>query len=223
MSSRYSDIDVMTCVQGNTARKTDLYGAAVSGAARGNLRYKTKEQSDFGVVRDRCVVYDFRREAAAPARTRYAEAHPDRTVRAGRQGRTERKAANGHASKRNPSRKASARKAARARARRALVLRTALFTVLVIFTILGIGGIASRAKSREVPAAYKYYDTITVGYRENLLDIVERYDDRDHYETQLDYVEELCRINNLAFDGTAYPVVTPGTHLVVPYYSAELK
>ena len=43
------------------------------------------------------------------------------------------------------------------------------------------------------------------------------------YETQLDYVKELCRINNLSYDGTAYPDVAPGTHLVVPYYSTELK
>ena len=200
MSNRYSDIDVITCVQGNTVRKTDLYSS--SGCC------DNEYNNNLSVERDRCVVYDFRREAAAQRRTRSGSS-----------------ACKGKASStgRRSARRVTRKRAARARARRVLVLRTALFAFLVLFTMFGIGGIASRAKSREVPAAYKYYDTITVGYKENLLDIVERYDDRDHYKTQIDYVEELCRINILAFDGTAYPTVTPGTHLVVPYYSAELK
>lgn len=200
MSNRYSGIDVITCVQGNTVRKADQY--RTSG-------FCDKEYgSNLSVERDRCVVYDFRREAAAHHRTRSGNIACE---------------GNANSAGRRQAKRVSRKRAARARARRVLVLRTALFAFLVLFTMFGIGGIASRAKSREVPAAYKYYDTITVGYKENLLDIVERYDDRDHYETQIDYVEELCRINNIAFDGTAYPAVTPGTHLVVPYYSTELK
>ena len=200
MSNRYSGIDVITCVQGNTVRKADLY--RTSGSC------DTAYDRNLRVERDRCVVYDFRREAAAQRRTRSGNIAYEGKA---------------NSANRRPAKRASRKRAARARARRVLVLRTALFAFLVLFTMFGIGGIASRAKSREVPAAYKYYDTITVGYQENLLDIVERYDDRDHYKTQIDYVEELCRINNLAFDGTAYPTVTPGTHLVVPYYSTELK
>ena len=200
MSNRYSGIDVITCVQGNTVRKADLY--RTSGSC--DIAY----DRNLRVERDRCVVYDFRREAAAQRRTRSGNIAYEGKA---------------NSANRRPAKRASRKRAARARARRVLVLRTALFAFLVLFTMFGIGGIASRAKSREVPAAYKYYDTITVGYKENLLDIVERYDDRDHYETQIDYVEELCRINNLAFDDTAYTTVTPGTHLVVPYYSAELK
>ena len=199
MSNRYSDIDVMTFVQGNTARKAELYTAS---ASRGADRRR--------VERGGCVVYDFR-----VTETGFKETESRRT------GAVRKSSIRN--STRNSTRKIKARRAARARARKVFALRTALFAFLVMFTMFGIGGIASRAKSREVPDAYKYYDTITVGYQENLLDIVERYDDRDHYETQLDYVEELCRINNLAFDGTAYPAVTPGTHLVVPYYSTELK
>ena len=194
MSNRYSDIDVMTFVQGNTARKADLYTAP---ASRGSDRRR--------VERGGCVVYDFRVIETGNKETGFREKESRR------------------AGAKHSTRKIKARRAARARARKVFALRTALFAFLVMFTMFGIGGIASRAKSREVPDAYKYYDTSTVGYQENLLDIVERYDDRDHYETQLDYVEELCRINNLAFDGTAYPAVTPGTHLVVPYYSTELK
>ncbi len=114
------------------------------------------------------------------------------------------------------------KKAARDRARRVTTLRMLCFGALLVM-MFSIGGIASRAQSRKVPDAYKYYDTITVGYQENLLDIVQRYDDRNYYETQRDYVRELCRINNLEFDETEYPEIAPGTHLVVPYYSTELK
>ena len=208
MGNRYSDIDVMTFVQGNTARKSDLYRT---------VNYCGHNSDDrLSVERNRCVVYDFRREAAAASRP-----YTGHGVRAGRANSLNRNT--DKRSDRRTVKRGSGKKAARARARRIFAVRTALFAFLVLFTMFGIGGIASRAKSREVHAAYKYYDTITVGYQENLLDIVERYDDRDHYETQIDYVEELCRINNLAFDGTAYPAVTPGTHLVVPYYSTELK
>ena len=204
MSNRYSDIDVMTFVQGNTARKAELY---TSSASRGSDRSRSVERGG-------CVVYDFRVKE-----TGFKETGSGRTGSVKKHAKRD----SLKNSTRVSARKTRARRAARARARKVFALRTAFFAFLVMFTMFGIGGIASRAKSREVPDSYKYYDTITVGYQENLLDIVERYDDRDHYETQLDYVEELCRINNLAFDGTAYPAVTPGTHLVVPYYSTELK
>ena len=211
MSIRYSDIDVMTCVQGNTARKAELYRSSGSCDLKSNSKSGRRNLS---VEHDRCVVYDFRRATAASGRS-----VSETGARTGRANSVSRRAGKYSSANRNTAGK----RAARARARKMFVLRTALFAVLVMVTMFGIGGIASKAKSREVPSAYKYYDTITVGYQENLLDIVERYDDRDHYETQMDYVEELCRINNLAFDGTAYPTVTPGTHLVVPYYSTELK
>ena len=111
----------------------------------------------------------------------------------------------------------------RAMQRREHAARYALLGVAAALMITIFTGIGSRASSREFPKAYKYYDTITVGYQENLLDIVQRYDNREFYETQKDYVKELCRINNLVFDDTGYPEVSPGTHLVVPYYSEELK
>ena len=148
---------------------------------------------------DKCVVYDFRNGAAASG---YADKNNDPSRR---------------------RRVSARRKAARARARKVRNLRAALISFFLMVTIFSVGGIASRAKSKDVPEAYKYYDTITVAYQENLLDIVQRYDDRNYYETQNDYLEELCRINNLEYDETSYPVVTPGTHLVVPYYCAELK
>ena len=181
MSKSYSGIDVIACVQGNTARSFD------------SMRYYEKSVKDTNT----CVVYNFRGETDGS------------------------NGSNGNETAR--SRAVSRRKAARARARKVRILRSALAAFILISVVFGIGGIASIAKSKEVPEAYKYYDTITVAYEENLLDIVQRYDDRNYYKTQNDYLEELCRINNLDYDKTSYPVVTPGTHLVVPYYSTELK
>ena len=181
MSKSYSGIDVIACVQGNTARSFD------------SVRY-----NDGSVEEHRdCVVLNFRGMTSGSS---YSDGNE-----------TTRRRANAR------------KKAARARARKVRILRTALAAFILISVVFGIGGIASRAKSKEVPTAYKYYDTITVAYEENLLDIVQRYDDRNFYKTQNDYLEELCRINNLDYDKSSYPVVTPGTHLVVPYYSTELK
>ena len=76
---------------------------------------------------------------------------------------------------------------------------------------------AARARARRV-------QSIRLALCGVLLAVVfRRYDNRAYYETQKDYVEELCRINNIAFDGTEYPDVAPGTHLVVPYYDTVLK
>lgn len=127
-----------------------------------------------------------------------------------------------HAAKAGRARRMKRSREARERHLRLMLIR---FMLVCVLAALGAGaaGMATQARSRNIPVSYKYYDTITVAYQENLLDIVERYDDRDHYATQDDYVRDLCRINNIAYDGTSYPQVSPGTQLVVPYYSQELK
>lgn len=183
VGNTFEGIDVLSCVQGNTARAMDPVDQ----------------------YRKNCVVYDFPAAVSARAVSTVAFSEDsDRTAVDRRRIRNRR------------------RKAARERRVRVMAIRTCVLAAFLIVAFI-VGGIASRAQNRKVPEAYKYYDTITVAYQENLLDIVQRYDNRDYYDTQLDYVEELCRINNIAYDGTAYPEVAPGTHLVVPYYSSELK
>ena len=190
MKSTYSDtytgadlgIDVLSCVQGNTAIVRDL-----------------QEREPLRRANTSCVVYEFRRASGSSANV----------------GKDQESVAS--------KKRAYARKrAARARARKVRAIRTLLLSALLV-VVFSLGGIVSSAHSKKAPDAYKYYDTITVGYHENLLDIVQKYDDRNYYETQRDYLKELCRINNLAYDESAYPDVAPGTLLVVPYYSAELK
>ncbi len=189
--------------------KSAYTGIDVLNCVQGNT-VRIANAADF--YNESCVVYDFNREAFS--RRAASESVSERKV--------SRRPVSMSEQNRRRRIKNRRKQAAKARARRALALRMAVLAAFLIM-VFGIGGIASRAQSRKAPDAYKYYDTITVAYQENLLDIVQRYDDRDYYETQLDYVEELCRINNLTYDGTAYPDIAPGTHLVVPYYSTELK
>ena len=215
MSKAYAGIDVMTCVQGNTARVLDE-----------------------AVRRDeRCIIYDFSATAYGYTSDR------DTGIFSGNPGRNASDLSSGNhpgaasgTCSRHPSKRSSGNASARtaagrrnrnkrkraARARRVMAVRACVLAALL--TVIFItGGIVSRAQNRKAPACYKYYDTVTVAYQENILDIVRKYDNRDYYKTQSDYVEELCRINNIEYDGSEYPEVAPGTNLIVPYYSAELK
>lgn len=198
-SERREEIQLIACVNGNTVRKADPSQVR-------NTIY-TPSRKTAGTVRrngsaagHRCEVYDFAQHTG---------------IAAGKD-RPRRKSSDARKRKRRQNMRRAMQR--RERAARYALLGVAAALMITIFT-----GIGSRASSREFPKAYKYYDTITVGYQENLLDIVQRYDNREFYETQKDYVKELCRINNLVFDDTGYPEVSPGTHLVVPYYSEELK
>lgn len=198
-SERREEIQLIACVNGNTVRKADPSQVR-------NTIY-TPSRKTAGTVRRNgsaaghsCEVYDFAQHTG---------------IAAGKD-RPRRKSSDARKRKRRRNMRRAMQR--RERAARYALLGVAAALMITIFT-----GIGSRASSREFPKAYKYYDTITVGYQENLLDIVQRYDNREFYETQKDYVKELCRINNLVFDDTGYPEVSPGTHLVVPYYSEELK
>ena len=208
MGRIYSGIDVLTCVQGNTAR-------LISAADR---------------YTEGCVVFDFTRETSA--RVYPAGTDPDgRSVCNASEKTSSGKPANKSAVRPSINKRSDAAykerrmRSRRRRAARSRKINSIKVLVLAVFlsAVFITGGIMSSAHMRRAPEAYKYYDTITVAYQENLLDIVLRYDNRDYYDTQLDYLEELCRINNIQYDGTAYPAVSPGTHLIVPYYSTELK
>lgn len=183
MNKAYAGIDVMTCVQGNTAR---VLGETV--------------RPD-----ERCIIYDFSGNA------RGYTGNGDAGISSGN-----------HSARPAVGRRSRNRRKRAARARRIMAVRACVLAVLLTVIFIA-GGIVSRAQNRKAPECYKYYDTVTVAYQENLLDIVRRYDNRDYYKTQSDYVEELCRINNIEYDGTEYPDVAPGTNLIVPYYSADLK
>lgn len=243
-------IQVISCVQGNTVRsiRNDLQEYAEDHYAGSLSRICSNrcEVYDFSNRRS----HSGSREMTSPEKHRRSSA-ASQNVRSGRSSRRSRgqgsaagKAMAGSASGassrkayrngstagsvsvKSRSGKRSGKRTAKRTVKRTVKtgsLQYAFMGVLLAVMITVFAGIGSRADMREIPKAYKYYDTITVGNYENLLDIVERYDNRDYYETQTDYLKELCRINNLEYSTSEYPDVSPGTHLIVPYYSEELK
>ena len=197
------EIQLITWVNGNTVRKTDCDRDRNS-ADRHSSKSVGRSGRNASGRNQKCEVYDFAQHTGSDKRISGTRQRSSDIV-------TGRGRRDSHSGKHRRVHK------------RMRSARYALCGVIAALMIAVLTGIGSRASSREFPKAYKYYDTITVGYQENLLDIVQRYDNREFYETQKDYVKELCRINNLAYDDTGYPEVSPGTHLVVPYYSEELK
>ena len=81
----------------------------------------------------------------------------------------------------------------------------------------------TRASSREKEQTYKYYTTVTIGYGEDLWDIVYQYCDRSEYESADAYVREICDINSLPYQKGIVPDLGAGSKIVIPYYSTEVK
>lgn len=95
----------------------------------------------------------------------------------------------------------------------------AVLTVILILT-LSIGGFAigSQAQDKDEVILYKYYTSIEVKYGETLYDIAETYFCEDKYDNYKHYISEVMYIN-----GIYNEEVSPGTYLVVPYYSEDFK
>ena len=81
----------------------------------------------------------------------------------------------------------------------------------------------TRASSREKEQTYKYYTTVTIGYGEDLSDVVYRYCDSSEYESADAYVREVCDINSLPYHRGSVPDLQAGDSIVIPYYSTVLK
>ena len=94
-----------------------------------------------------------------------------------------------------------------------------LFSIALILT-LSIGGFAfgSKAQDKDEVILYKYYSNIVVQYGESLEDIAETYFCEAKYDNYEEYINEVLTVNGLHSEN-----VTPGTYLIVPYYSADFK
>ena len=98
------------------------------------------------------------------------------------------------------------------------------FVLAVIFSAMLAGfQMMTRASSRENEQIYKYYTTVTIGYGEDLSDIVFQYCDSSKYESADAYVREICDINSLPYHKGSVPDLKAGSRIVIPYYSAILK
>ena len=104
--------------------------------------------------------------------------------------------------------------------RRQIELRRRVIYLAVVFLLtVGIAisfrVIVSCAKAEE--ECYKYYTRIEVKQGTTLWSIAEEYKG-DHYKKAQNYIDEVIRINHLSGDS-----IYAGQHLVIPYYSADIK
>ncbi len=90
----------------------------------------------------------------------------------------------------------------------------ALFTV--IFAV-SCHTILSEAKESSEPF-YKYYTSIEIPYGTTLWEIAETYCG-EGYDSTEDYLHEIMEINHLQEER----VIRAGNHLIIPYFSTELK
>ena len=105
---------------------------------------------------------------------------------------------------------------------RSFALRTLVLAMIFSGMMAGFQ-MMTRASSREKEQTYKYYTTVTIGYGEDLSDIVYQYCDSSEYESADAYVREICDINSLPYRKGSVPDLKAGARIVIPYYSNILK
>ncbi|MCH5274232.1 MAG: LysM peptidoglycan-binding domain-containing protein [Lachnospiraceae bacterium] len=96
-------------------------------------------------------------------------------------------------------------------------LLTLAAIVLTVIMAISYRAILSDAKETD-DVIYKYYTSIEVQYGDTLWSIAQAYYSEE-YDSVDDYIYEVMKINHLQQES----VITAGSHLVVPYFSTELK
>lgn len=84
---------------------------------------------------------------------------------------------------------------------------------LIITTSISVSSFRSNAKNDASKETYKYYKSIVVSDSDTLWSIAEEYMDDEHYESVVEYIRDVMRINNLKSDA-----IYADAHLIVPYY-----
>ena len=115
------------------------------------------------------------------------------------------------------------RRRGRTASRKSALFLRALVLAFVFTGMIAGFGLMTRASSTGKQEKYKYYDTVTIGYGEDLTDIVDTYCDKGEYESSDAYIREICQINSLPYQKGAVPDLGVGTKIVIPYYSTVLK
>lgn len=87
---------------------------------------------------------------------------------------------------------------------------------LIVTGSFTLSAFRSNAKDDSVETSYKYYKSIVVADNDTLWSIAEKYMDRDHYDSIMEYIEEVKDMNSLQDETINY-----GEYLVIPYYSNE--
>lgn len=118
-------------------------------------------------------------------------------------------------------RKRAVSRYARAARNRNRIFLLAMGTAVILVFLLT--GIRSRAKDDQEVTWYKYYKSVMITSDEGVEDIAVKYADPEHYRNVRAYVQEVSDINHMAAEGSSIPGATPGTTIIVPYYSTTFK
>ncbi|MBO4457662.1 MAG: LysM peptidoglycan-binding domain-containing protein [Butyrivibrio sp.] len=99
----------------------------------------------------------------------------------------------------------------------AFLLLTVSVLLFVIF--FNMATLVSDAQSDTYTPEYKYYKSVSVYVGDSLWNIAKDSYSEDHYKNIESYINEICKINNLADSSD----IKAGESLIIPYYSTEFR
>lgn len=100
-----------------------------------------------------------------------------------------------------------------------LIFRKFSLCFITLFAVVIIGVLISGSlfKAKAADNYHKYYTNIIVEPYDTLYEYAYIYGEQ--YDSIEDYIEEVCIVNSLEDESD----IVAGTHLIIPYYSTEIK
>ena len=96
-------------------------------------------------------------------------------------------------------------------------LAIAIILVVTLGILLGSSINALASSDKDISSYNKYYVSIRVESGDTLWTIADEYVEGFNL-SKIDYIQEVCQINGISEDN-----IKAGDHIVVPYYSQEIK
>ena len=97
------------------------------------------------------------------------------------------------------------------------VFAIAIILVVTLGILLGSSINALASSDKDISSYNKYYVSIRVESGDTLWTIADEYVEGFNL-SKTDYIQEVCQINGISEDN-----IKAGDHIVVPYYSQEIK
>jgi len=97
------------------------------------------------------------------------------------------------------------------------IFAIAIILVVTLGILLGSSINALASSDKDISSYNKYYVSIRVESGDTLWTIADEYVEGFNI-TKADYIQEVCQINGISEDN-----IKAGDHIVVPYYSQEIK
>lgn len=101
---------------------------------------------------------------------------------------------------------------------RKFIVLSMISVVCILSLSFGCFSFFSKAQNQEEEILYKYYTNIEVQYGETIWDIASEYC-TGKYADEEQFVKDVMQINSI--NNVDY--ITPGSYLIIPYYSTEFK